>query len=167
MALHRGTSRNWLLKRGCNTALAVNALIHLHLYSQCRSSICRVHLYVANVPAALEYNQTQRITRWTDTTAKVSTCVIWTEVSVLVRRLLCAVPWAALLALISCCLGSKCLSPRCQSHCRFLSCCSGTSTRLQEMLFSLNSTLGHLVDCGRGPLGSGLLTGAPTVATAW
>lgn len=56
---------------------------------------------------------------------------------------------------------------RCQSHCRFLSCCSGTSPRLLEMLFSLNSTLGHLVDSGRGPLGSGQPTGVPTVGTAW
>lgn len=56
---------------------------------------------------------------------------------------------------------------RCQSHRRFLSRCSGTSQWLQEMLFSLNSTLGHLVDSGRGPLGSGRLTGVPTVAAAW
>lgn len=56
---------------------------------------------------------------------------------------------------------------QCQSHCRFLSRCSGTSPQLQEMLFSLNSTLGHLVDSGRGLLGLGQLTGVPTVATAW
>ncbi|KAM7387908.1 hypothetical protein PAMP_024119 [Pampus punctatissimus] len=36
----------------------------------------------------------------------------------------------------------------------------------KKMLFSLNSTLVHLVDSGRGPLGSGQLTGVPTVATA-
>ncbi len=34
----------------------------LHLYSQGSSSICRVCLYVASVPAALEDNQMQRIT---------------------------------------------------------------------------------------------------------
>lgn len=39
---------------------------------------------------------------------------------------------------------------RCQSHFRTLSCCPGTSTLLQEMLYSLNSTLGHLVDSDRG-----------------
>lgn len=55
---------------------------------------------------------------------------------------------------------------RCQSHCCLHSLCSGTSPRLQEM-FSLNSTLGHLVDTGRGPLGSGRLTRVPAVATAW
>lgn len=55
----------------------------------------------------------------------------------------------------------------CQSHCRLLSRCSGTPLQLQEMLFSLSSTLGHLVDSGRGPLGSGQLTGVPTVTTAW
>lgn len=54
----------------------------------------------------------------------------------------------------------------CQSHCRLLSRCSGTPLQLQEMLFSLSSTLGHLVDSGRGPLGSGQLTGVPTVTTA-
>lgn len=56
---------------------------------------------------------------------------------------------------------------RCQSQCRFLSCCSGTSLWFQEMLFSLNSTLGHLVDSGRGPLGSGQLTRVPAIVTAW
>lgn len=61
----------------------------------------------------------------------------------------------------------KLLVTRCQSHCRFLSHCSGTLPWLQEMLFSLNSTLGHLVDSGRGPLGSGQLTVVPTIATAW
>lgn len=56
---------------------------------------------------------------------------------------------------------------QCQSLCRFLCLCSGTSPWLLEMLFLLNSTLGHLVDGSRGPLGSGQLTGVPTVATAW
>lgn len=63
--------------------------------------------------------------------------------------------------------GFKVFVTRCQSHCRFLSGCSGTLPRLQEMLFPLNSTVGQLVDCGRGPPGSGQLTGVPTVATAW
>lgn len=55
---------------------------------------------------------------------------------------------------------------RCQSHCQFLSRFLGTLPWLQEMLFSLNGTLGHLVDGGRSPPGSGQLTVVPTITTA-
>lgn len=53
-----------------------------HLYSEGSSSICRVCLYVASVPAALEDNQMQGITSGAEATAKVSTCVIWMDVSI-------------------------------------------------------------------------------------
>lgn len=52
---------------------------------------------------------------------------------------------------------------RCHSHCLLPPHCLGTSLWWQEMLFSLSSTLGHLVDGSRG---SGQDAEVPGVATS-
>ena len=79
----------------------------------------------------------------------------------------CVVPWAALPALISCCLSSECLSPGVSHTAGFSLAARGPRRGSRKCCFPLNSTLGHSVDRGRGPPGSGRLTGVPTVAAAW
>lgn len=124
------------------------ALSYLHLYSQGGSSICRVCLNVASVPASLEDILLQGISRWTE--------VIVTLAVSLGQK--CQFKFSSMCCAMSCdpCINFllsefKVFVTRCQSHCQFLSCCPGTSTwNGQKMLYSLNSTLGHLVDSSRG-----------------
>lgn len=118
-------------------------LSHFHLYSQGSSSICRVCLYVASVPASLRDVHTQGIT------SCINMCHLDKSVNLSVLPIMCCALSCALCIhfLLS---EFKLFVTRCQSHFRTLSCCPGTSTLLQEMLYSLNSTLGHLVDSDRG-----------------
>lgn len=114
------------------------------------------------LPAAPKANQIRIITSWAEATDEASSCVCRIDVSIQVRLVSCALSCA----FISCCLSSKCLSPSVSHMSGSSPAAQGPSPQLQEV-FSLNGTLGHPVDSGRGLLGSRELTGVPTVATAW
>lgn len=137
---------------------------HLHLYSQCSSSICRVSLY-GQCASSIggQPNAENRKLNWGQS---INMCHLDTSVNLSVPPAMCCALSCA--PCINFLLSEfKVFVTRCQSHCRFLSRCSGTLPWLQEMLFSLNSTLGHSVASDGGPLGSWLLTRVPTVVTAW